>query len=194
VVDSTGHGIPGAFMSLIGFTFLNHIIKENGILEPYQILNLLREKVIASLGQKGDDNEAKDGMDVSICVIDTQKKQITYAGANNKSYLVNSEGLIELEADKMPISIYITAKQSFKQKMISYQSNDVLYMFTDGYPDQFGGQHGKKFKSSRFKKLLQTISKENYNNQKTMLDIEFLRWKGALNQVDDILIVGVNLE
>ncbi len=194
VVDSTGHGIPGAFMSLIGFTFLNNIIKENGILEPYQILNLLREKVIASLGQKGDDNEAKDGMDVSICVIDTQKKLITYAGANNKSYLVNSEGLIELEADKMPISIYITAKQSFKQKQISYQSNDVLYMFTDGYPDQFGGQHGKKFKSSRFKKLLQTLSKENYNNQKTMLDIEFLRWKGALNQVDDILIVGVNLE
>lgn len=194
VVDSTGHGIPGAFMSLIGFTFLNSIIKENGILEPYQILNLMREKVISSLGQKGDDNEAKDGMDVSICVIDTRQKLITYAGANNKSYLINSQELIELEADKMPISIYITAKQSFTQKQINYQPNDVLYMFTDGYPDQFGGEHGKKFKSSRFKMLLKTLSKENYNKQKTMLDIEFLRWKGALNQVDDILIVGVNLE
>ncbi len=193
-VDCTGHGIPGAFMSLIGVTFLNNIIKEKGELVPFKILNQLRDKIISSLGQKGEEGEAKDGMDISICVIDTNKKIITYAAANNRSYLVRNNVLIEFEPDKMPISIYISAKQSFTQKEYTYKPGDILYLFSDGYSDQFGGTSGKKFKSSKFKQLIQQISIENFANQKAILEIEYQKWKEDLAQVDDILVIGIGLE
>jgi PAS domain S-box-containing protein len=193
-IDCTGHGIPGAFLSMIGFTFLNQIIKENQVYEPYLVLNQLREKVINSLGQKGVDDEAKDGMDVSICVLDSKARKILYAGANNRSYVLRNEKVFELEADKMPISICVSSEQSFTQNEFFYQPGDILYMFSDGYSDQFGGLGGKKFKSSRFKQLLKNISHENFANQKTMLDMEHNKWRGQLSQVDDILVVGIGLE
>lgn len=192
--DCTGHGIPGAFMSMLAFTFLNQIIKEKGIIEPAVVLNQLRDKVIHSLGQKGDENEAKDGLDIAICVINSEQHKICYGAANNRSFIVRKNEVFELEADKMPISIYGSVKQSFISREFIYQPGDILYMFSDGFADQFGGSQGKKYMTSRFKGLLKDISKENYINQKTMLDMEFQRWKGQLNQVDDILIVGIGLE
>lgn len=190
VVDCTGHGVPGAFMSLIGVSFLNNIIKEKGIVETYEILNLLRDKVIMSLGQTGEEGEAKDGMDISLLAFNTETNILSYSGANNSAYVVRNNSIIELEADKMPISIYHIKSKSFTVKQFEYLEGDMIYLFTDGYADQFGGTHEKKYKSNRFRELLVDISKLPLNQQKSTLEAEYQKWKGDLNQVDDIMVVG----
>ncbi|MBI9067222.1 MAG: SpoIIE family protein phosphatase [Salinivirgaceae bacterium] len=189
-VDCTGHGVPGAFMSLIGVTFLNSIVKEKGEYAPAKILGLLRGMVIKSLGQTGKEDEAKDGMDVSICVISKKRKKIIFAGANNPSYLISDQDFIEIQADKMPISIYHSKILNFKQTEIDYKVGDMLYLFTDGYVDQFGGEMGKKYKSKRYKNLLMQLKDKSLLDQKQGLDAELREWKGNLNQVDDILVMG----
>lgn len=194
-VDCTGHGVPGAFMSLIGVTYLNYIVKEIGVYEPAEILNHLRNRVIKSLGQTGKENEAKDGMDLSLCVIYPKTKKLVYAGANNASYLIkNKSDLLELKADKMPISIFHAALRSFKQGEIDYNPGDRLYLFTDGYADQFGGMHQKKYKLRRLKDFLLKIQHLPIADQRNALDEEHCKWRKNLNQVDDILILGVELE
>ncbi len=194
VIDCTGHGVPGAFMSLIGISFLNTIVKENGVINSSDILNLLRDKVIASLDQTGKEGETNDGMDVSLMIIDTRKKELTFSGANCHAYLVRDKKLMVLSADKMPISISHLHTKPFSEHKINYLPDDFVYMFTDGFADQFGGKFGKKLKIKPFKELLLAISTFAFDQQKNELRNAFLSWKGKLDQVDDVLVAGFKIE
>lgn len=195
--DCTGHGIPGAFLSLLGISFLNNIIQRNDdlLLSPAEILNQLRERFIVSLHQRGKNGESQDGMDISLVMIDQESSILEFAGANNPFYFFkeNSSLLQELKADKMPIGIHANDHLPFTNHTISVRKNDIIYLFTDGYRDQFGGNEGKKFMTMRFKKLLTSVKDLELNKQKQILTEIFMEWKMGFDQVDDILIFGIKL-
>ena len=197
VADCTGHGVPGAFMSILGITFLNEIV-QNDHLHADTILNHLRELVIKALKQTGRDLENKDGMDMALCIIDWENARIEYAGANISLFLLrNTPGapdeLIEVNADRMPIGIYGDTTTPFTRHSIPVMSGDSIYMFTDGYCDQFGGSGLKKFKKKNLKKLLSEIHTLSMTEQKKKLKQNLDVWRGDLPQVDDILMLGVKI-
>lgn len=191
IADCTGHGVPGAFMSMLGITLLNKIVSERAILEPANILNRLRIDVMNSLRQTGDDLEAKDGMDISVIKINNETKKIIFAGAMNNGILLRNGEIIALEANKMPIGIHQNAKLPFKQIELEIQNNDKIYLLSDGYVDQFGGEKSKKFKNYRFKELLLEIENLNMSEQKMRIIKKHEEWKGNEEQVDDIVILGL---
>ncbi len=191
VADCTGHGVPGAFMSMLGVAFLNEIINQNDNLNANDILNKLRENVIKSLHQTGKAGEATDGMDIALCIISNNKLQ--YAGANNPLYFIRDKNLTEIKADKMPISIHINDNVSFTNHELDIKEGDMIYLFTDGYVDQFGGEKGKKFKFNQFKKLLLDICDKHPEEQKNILDKTLIAWQGKFKQIDDILIMGIKI-
>lgn len=188
--DCTGHGVPGAFMSLLGIAFLNEIVNET-LTDAAGILNLLRERIIEALHQTWKDDEAKDGMDIALSVISTKTKELQYAGAYNPLYLFRNGELIEKKADKMPIGIHIKEPKPFVNHTLQLEENDSIYMFSDGYIDQFGGPDGTKFKTKRFKDLLFKLNGKPMKNQKEIIDKEHKDWKGAEKQLDDILVIGM---
>lgn len=193
VCDSTGHGVPGAFMSLLNIGFLSEAIKENNITEPHKILNYVRKRLIDSIGNEGQ----KDGMDaILLCfdkkIVDDKQGSITYAAANNEPILIRGNKIIELPKDKMPVGKG-EKTESFTLQSIDVQKNDVLYLYTDGYADQFGGPKGKKFKYKALNELLLSISKDEMNQQQKNLENNFSEWKGNLEQVDDMLIIGIKI-
>jgi len=191
--DCTGHGVPGALMSMLGISFLEEIVNNREITESGKILNELRREVQRALRQKGDRDETKDGMDISLCVVDREKNMIQYSGANNSLYLIRSGELIEFHADRMPIGIYDLVEKDFKNNDISIVPGDLLYMFSDGYVDQFGGPNHKKFKSTNLKTLLIEIHKLPLPEQKEILENQFNSWKENAEQIDDVLILGMKL-
>jgi serine phosphatase RsbU (regulator of sigma subunit) len=191
--DCTGHGVPGSLMSMLGISFLEEIINKREITEPGYILDELRKEVQRALHQKGEREEARDGMDISLCVIDRSNKTIQYSGAYNNLYLIRNDELIEYHADRMPIGIYDLGDKNFSSHDIPYLSADIIYMYSDGYSDQFGGQESKKLKSAALKRLLLEIHKQPIKQQKLKLESEFFRWKGKNPQTDDVLIVGLKL-
>ncbi len=191
VADCTGHGVPGAFMSMLGITLLNKIVNERAILDPANILNRLRIDVINSLRQTGEDMEAKDGMDISVIRIQSDNKKIVFAGAMNSGILLRKGEIIEIEADKMPIGIHQNVKLPFKQREFNLEKDDILYLLSDGYVDQFGGEKSKKFKPYRLKDLLIEIENLEMEEQKQKIMERFENWKGDEEQVDDILFVGL---
>ncbi|MDR0836208.1 MAG: SpoIIE family protein phosphatase [Tannerella sp.] len=194
VADCTGHGVPGAFMSLLGGFFLGEIVKNND--RPMnEILNMLRDQVIKSLKQN---TAVRDGMDMALCAIDWENARIEYAGANIPLYLLrdpkhDTEELIEIPADRMPIGLYENNNEPFTCHTIPLMQGDALYMFSDGYCDQFGGPELKKFKKKNLKKLLLDIHLKNMSAQKKLLDTTIEKWKGDLPQVDDILMLGIRI-
>jgi len=197
--DCTGHGVPGAFMSMLGVSFLNKIIKENGFDKADQILNELRKDIIDALKSTGKEGEQKDGMDIALCVIDMDAGQMEFAGANNPLYMMRGDELLETKADKMPVAYY-PRTDDFSSHIIKLNKGDVLYMFSDGYPDQFGGPKGKKFMYKQFKELLLEIHKKPMTDQKQILDDTIQQWMAepgpagtGAEQIDDILIVGVRI-
>ncbi len=190
--DCTGHGVPGAFMSALGISFLNEIIVNKEKISSADILNKLRNKIKYALKQTGKFNDTQDGMDMSVCVIDKSKKQVNFAGANNSIYLIRNKELTQYKADKQPIGIYLIEKD-FSDVFINYQNNDIIYMFSDGFPDQFGGKKFSKFKTKRFKKLLLEIADNKMNKQKELLSNVFWKWKGKNEQTDDVLVFGIKL-
>ncbi|MEW6469261.1 MAG: two-component regulator propeller domain-containing protein [Bacteroidota bacterium] len=192
-VDCTGHGVPGAFMSMIGNSLLNEIIIENRITEPDRILNLLREKIIKALEQKGNSGTQRDGMDVALCVWDKVSNTLSYSGANNPIYVISQGKLREYKPDKMPVGFYPGEPLPFSVQIIPLSQGDCIYSFTDGYADQFGGPKGKKFMYSRLEKLLLSIHTLSMPEQKVRLENALLEWKGGLEQVDDILVMGVRI-
>ena len=192
VFDCTGHGIPGAFMSILGVTLLNETVIREKINEPHLILIRLREKIIEALGQKGIYFEVKDGMDGSIISYDLTNKTLVYSGAFNPMYLIRDNKIIELRGDRMPLS-YQDKMSDFSFQEIITRSNDLIYLFTDGYRDQFGGQNLKKFGSTHFKEHLIRHHKKPLETQKQMLLDAYLNWKGKEEQVDDITVVGLRL-
>ena len=193
-VDCTGHGVPGAFMSLIGHNSLNKIVKEYGFTEPAAILDQLNDEVSGTLTQQIESDEVKDGMDLSLIVYDSKINEIQYAGAYNALYLIRDEELIETKADRFSIGLSsIKVGQKFTNHTIKVKEGDVFYLFSDGYADQFGGIHGKKFKTRNVKELLLSIQHMSMNEQKEHLDKTIEEWRGELSQIDDILLIGMRI-
>jgi len=197
-VDCTGHGVPGAFMSMLGVTFLNQIVK-NEIGKASNILEELRENVKFALLQANKEEQQKDGMDIALCIINEEQMTLNYAGANNPLYIVsrtkNNESqkkMIALKPDRQPIGSYIK-ERPFKNHEIEIEKNDVIYIFSDGYQDQFGGEKGGKFMTKNFKNLLLEISDKTMQEQKQLLNQTFENWRGNIEQIDDVVVVGVKI-
>jgi serine phosphatase RsbU (regulator of sigma subunit) len=191
--DCTGHGVPGAFMSMLGISFLNEIVNKGDSTLPNVILNNLRDNVVNSLHQTGQEGEQQDGMDLALCVIDNDKTKLWYAGAYNPLYLVRDNELTEIKPDKMPIGIHKEKSDSFTNNEIPIRVGDVFYMFSDGYVDQFGGPKAKKFMTKNFKDLLISIHHKSMKEQREILDDTIEEWKGEVEQIDDILVMGLRI-
>ncbi len=189
VADCTGHGVPGAFMSILGVAFLNEIVNKADTIRTDEILNQLRSQVIKSLHQTGKDFEAKDGMEIALCMIDFETKKLQYSGAFRPLYLIRENELIEFKGDNLPIGIYDSTESSFGQKEISFKENDNIYMFSDGYLDQLGGPKRKTFRSKYFKQLLIDIHHKPMQEQKILLENKYDEWRGDIEQIDDILVL-----
>jgi len=214
VADCTGHGVPGAFMSMLCISLLNEIVLKEKVIHPEEILNKVRDMIIEALKQKGLRGEQKDGMDISICIYNKESSEIEYAGANNPLFIVRKKDkepvscdrhfehedhiLYEIKADRMPISIFDNM-EPFTRHNIKIQKNDRLYLFTDGICDQFGGPDGKKFMSkSLMTSLMETLTPE-IRDQKQMIENRIDRWQAYIDpktshpysQIDDICIMGI---
>jgi serine phosphatase RsbU (regulator of sigma subunit) len=198
VADCTGHGVPGAFVSMLCISLLNEIVKQQELTRADIILNELRDKVITSFQQKGIQGEQMDGMDISLLLINNKTYQCHWSGANNPLYIVSSESkkLEELKPDKRPIAIYPDMKK-FTNHELRANKGDIFYLFTDGYSDQFGGERGKKFMSRNFKNLLAEHAHKPMNEQEKILDSTIENWKfgnGAdFEQIDDITVLGIRI-
>jgi len=190
--DCTGHGVPGAFMSLLNISFLNGNVIERGLKKPSDILNEQRQEIIKALNPNGNEN-SKDGMDCALCAFDLNNNKLEFALANNPLWLVRNNELIEYKADKMPVGMYEEVQKDFTLHAISIQKGDSIYMLTDGYADQFGGDKGKKFKYKHLKDVLLANAHKTMEEQKKMLSDTINTWKGNLEQVDDILIIGIRV-
>ncbi len=194
VADCTGHGVPGAFMSMLGISYLNEIVNKKTKASTHEILDQLRGHVMSSLHQTGKDDETKDGMDIALCIINLEKMELQFSGAHNPLFLIRGNELTEIKADKMPIGISIRYNQPFRRNDISLKSGDMLYIFTDGYYDQFGGVSKKKFGIRRFKELLLDIHHKEMEEQQQILESTFAAWKDNYGQLDDVLIMGLHIE
>jgi|GEM_PF-1518918 len=188
--DCTGHGVPGAFMSMLGVALLNEIVNRNPATPAGEILDQLRNNLKATLSQNDKKNEAKDGMDMSLCIINHETNAMQYAGAYNSIYLIREGNLTEYKADKMPIGAHIKEKPHFTSHDIQLEENDAVYLLSDGYPDQFGGSSGMKLSKKKFKSLITEESHLPMGKQKEKLNEFFEAWKGDQDQVDDVLVMG----
>jgi serine phosphatase RsbU (regulator of sigma subunit) len=192
VADCTGHGVPGAFMSLLNISILNEAIIEKEISRPDQILNEARKEIIRSLNPEGGD-ESKDGMDCILCALDLKNGKMQYACANNSFFLVRNNEMIISETDKMPVGLSHDNQRSFRIHELELKKGDTLYLITDGYADQFGGEKGKKYKYKPLQELLLKIHTEDSEKQKEILNKDFEEWKGHLEQVDDVCLIGIKI-
>lgn len=190
VADCTGHGVPGAFMSMLGVTMLNEIINVREILESNRILDILRDEVIKALKQSVEEDKVKDGLDMAVCVINFSENKLQFSGANNPLILIRGQELIQYRGDKMPVAIHYNM-QPFSRHTIDLQKGDCIYMFTDGYCDQFGGPDQKKFMSARLKEKLMEISPLSMIQQGEKLNAIFEEWRGDNPQVDDVAMAGI---
>lgn len=209
VVDCTGHGVPGAFMSIIGFNSLNRIVEDLQLSETGLILDKLNELVIHAIRKQNKDGSlVRDGMDLSFCCIDLESNVLEFSGANNPLYILrtiandsddlpismteNGYNLLEIKADKMAIGGAENSKK-YQTHQVQLQQGDAIYLFSDGYADQFGGPKGKKFMYRCFKELIISMQEHSISKQKEILDVTMLNWKGDLDQIDDICVLGVKI-
>ncbi len=210
VADCTGHGVPGGFMSMLGMAFFNEIVLKQRFNSASDILQGLREKVKYSLHQTGKINEIKDGMDLSLLIIDNKKKEIQYAGANNNLYVIteninkkignnpkdvitsDDKKLVQISGDRQPIAIY-TKEQPFTNHTFNYSPKDKIYLFSDGYADQFGGKHNRKYMIRNLKQTIFKISDYTFKEQQDILEKIHENWKGDNKQTDDILMLGFSM-
>ena len=193
VADSTGHGVPGAIMSIMGSSFLSEIIGTQGETDPGKILHELRKKVITALHQVGADHENRDGMDIAICCFDASKKEMIAACANNPVWLIRNGEVDEAEPDKFPVGIFPGELRPFTNHDTDLLPGDVLYLFTDGFADQFGGPKGKKFGYKQLRELLLANHQLPMEEQKKNILDAFESWKGEGDQIDDVLLVGMRI-
>ncbi len=191
--DCTGHGVPGAFMSVLGISLLNEIVSKRDLNPPALVLNELRKKLKKSLKQDNSETTSHDGIDISLCLLDFETKMLQFSGAFNPLFLVRNDELIEYTADHMPVGIYPKDKIDFTNQEIQLKSNDLLFIFSDGYISQFGGENGKKFNFKQFKQLLIEINNQPLETQKQLLEKRFVEWQRDFEQIDDILVVGIKI-
>jgi serine phosphatase RsbU (regulator of sigma subunit) len=201
--DCTGHGVPGAFMSMLGISFLNKIVNESGIVQPSEILKCLRQNIITVLKQKGSFMTSKDGMDIALCSVNIKKKKLWFSGANNPLFIIrkvdNCYKLIERKGDKMPVGFY-DRMDNFTNHEIDIRKGDTIYLFSDGYMDQFGGPDDKKFMKTRFKQMLLNNQALNMTSQKDVFNKTLDEWmyyssehNTHFGQIDDIILLGVKI-
>jgi len=188
--DCTGHGVPGAMVSVVCHNSMNRAVREFGLTEPHHILDKTRELVVETFEKSHD--EVYDGMDVALCSLDKKTNKLTFAGANNGLYLIRNNELIEYKPDKQPIGNYDNIKP-FNKHEIQLEKGDVIYMYTDGYADQFGGIKGKKFKYKPFRELLISIHQKPMEEQHHLINAAFIKWQGELEQIDDVCVIGVRV-
>jgi serine phosphatase RsbU (regulator of sigma subunit) len=190
--DCTGHGVPGGFMTILGLSFLEEIIDSKSSENPAEVLDMLRDKIVNTLKQGARTDENKDGMDINLCCIDTTNNILHYAAANNSFYIVRNNELLEMKADKQPCGFF-HHPVPFTLHHVQLEKGDCIYTFTDGYPDQFGGPKGKKFRYKQFESMLLDNHNKPFRQQQQTLYDTFDKWKGDLEQVDDVLVIGVKI-
>ena len=190
VADCTGHGVPGAMVSVVCNNALNRAVREFGLIKPSDILDKVRDIVIETF-EKSDTN-IKDGMDIALCSLNLKTNELEYAGANNSLYLIRNEELVEIKSDKQPIGKFMNNKP-FTNHSEKVLKGDKIYLFTDGYADQFGGKKGKKFKYKQFQELIFRNRNNSMNEQLNALITSFNDWKGDLEQIDDVCVIGVKI-
>ena len=193
VADCTGHGVPGAFMSMIGTSLLNEFIIENNLEDTAEVLTKMREQIIKSLDQKGLQGENKDGMDMALCKYDPKKGTVQYSGAYNPLIHISKNEINQIKGDSQPVGLHTGKKLTFTNKEIQVAKGDMLYIYSDGFPDQFGGEKGKKYLSGKFKKFLLSISDKPIDEQNTLIKAEFANWIGDHEQIDDVCVMGVRI-
>lgn len=192
VADCTGHGVPGAFMSLLGSNFLHQSAVEKNVNSPAEALDFLNQKIISTLNH-GHKGEIRDGMDISFIAIDKESKTLAYSGANNSVYIIRNKTLQTLKANKQAIGNINDKVLPFTNATFQLEEGDCIYLFTDGYADQFGGPKGKKLMRKQFEDVLIGASKLDMKQQKEILETTFNNWKGSLDQVDDVCVIGIKL-
>jgi serine phosphatase RsbU (regulator of sigma subunit) len=194
-VDCTGHGVPGAFMSIVGHNLLKQIVGRNTTTQPAKILDELNKGVRDTLHQRSfDESTSKDGMDITLCSIDWQTSELEFAAAFNPLYLVRDGEIFEIKGNKFSVGIYLEKEtRNFTNHKLKMKKGDVIYIFSDGYADQFGGPKGKKFMQNQFRNLLFDIHRKPMPEQKRILDSTIEHWRGNEDQVDDILVIGVRV-
>ncbi|GEM_PF-6918643 len=191
VADCTGHGIPGALITMLGITALNDIVKGRQVVQPHFILNELRSQIIEELNSSAEQNQ-QDGMDISICAIHPREKKLYFAGANSRIILVHQGEPLEIKGNNMPVGAFVDSRD-FTLHQIDYHPGDMLYMFSDGYQDQFGGPYHKKFGKKQFRQMLHEIHQQGLQNQKNFITQRFEQWKGNHEQIDDVTLIGMQL-
>jgi serine phosphatase RsbU (regulator of sigma subunit) len=191
--DCTGHGVPGALMSILGISFLNEILQSKSNLKANRILNTMREKVMKALHQTGNSAETKDSIDIGLCVVECGTGKLQYSGANRPLIQVRNGELTEFKPDKMTIGVAPLKEQSFTNTVIETKPGDTFYLFSDGFADQFGEISDKKFKHKHFKRILETVAGLPMIEQKNHLENSFNDWKGSTQQIDDVLVFGFQL-
>ena len=191
VADCTGHGVPGGFLTMLGISFLNEIFLNDHNWSPHEVLNQLRDKMISSLLRENQQQQAQDGMDIAFCIIDNDDKKIHFAAANSQAYLIRGQEILELKGDKMPIGLHVKANESFTSFETAFSTGDELFLFSDGYKDQIGGEDEKRLKSGPFKKILLDIYPQPVELQRQLLEKTLADWKGPYDQTDDILVMGI---
>jgi len=191
--DCTGHGVPGAIVSMLGISTLSKVASRMKTPKADVMLNELRDEVIQLLNPAGSADQRQDGMDIALAIINTNKHEIEFAGAYNPLYLVRDGELIEKKANRMPVGLHVKQNEQFTSTYFDYLPGDTIYVFTDGYADQFGGVDETKFLSKNFKKLLVDINQNSMIEQAQIIDKTHLAWRSEIPQIDDILIIGIRL-
>ncbi len=193
-VDCTGHGVPGALMSVVGFNYLHQAVTEKHITNPSEILSFLDAGVNERLRQTGGASGVNDGMDLGLCTLNTKTNVLQYAGAYNPLYVIQNGELLETKADKFPIGVNTDGTvDEYTNHTIQLQEGDCIYLFSDGYADQFGGPKGKKFKYSKLREALLALNHLTMPEQKIKLTEIFNNWKGKQEQIDDVLLMGIRI-
>jgi len=193
-VDCTGHGVPGAFMSIVGANILTQALNESKVIIPAKFLDRLNKGVSETLNQTSEDTRLRDGMDIALCTINFKTMELQYAGAYNPLFLIRGKELIEVKADNIAIGSYTEGQtQNYTNHIVPLQKGDTIYIFSDGYADQFGGPDGKKFKQAQFKTMLMNLNGVSMEQQQIALKRSIEEWRGVLQQVDDMLVIGVRV-
>ncbi|HPW66913.1 MAG TPA: SpoIIE family protein phosphatase, partial [Salinivirgaceae bacterium] len=192
VADCTGHGVPGAFMSMLGISLLNELTGQYSNFDAAMLLGKLREKIRSNLHQTTyTDGSSTDTIDMGMIIIENSTNKACYAGGNIPLWIYSNKTLITYNADRMPVGIHIGEELSFTNKFIQLQEGDTIFMFSDGFPDQFGGKWNRKLLTSGFKTIIESIAEADIEKQATLLEKNLNEWKKETSQIDDIIVLGV---
>jgi serine phosphatase RsbU (regulator of sigma subunit) len=191
--DCTGHGVPGALLSILGISFLNEIFQAKNDPKANRVLNIMREKVMKALHQTGEKAGTKDSIDIGLCLIECSSRKIQFSGANRPLIMVRDGVLTEFKPDKMTIGLAPLKEHPFTNQAINTMPGDSFYMFSDGYSDQFGELTDKKFKHKNLKRVIESAAGFPLIKQKEILESTFMEWKGSTQQIDDVLVFGFQI-